>query len=80
MKASSHLYPETHPQRDEEALANITAAEVESVMNRLKKCSKEAAHRSDLEKDAEVTAFQFGQYRAYLHASELLKDLLQRNR
>lgn len=79
MKASSHLYPETAPGNghDDDTPTIITANEVTKIVNRLSQCSKEAAHRSDVEKDMEVTAFQFGQYRAYLHAAELLKDLIE---
>ena len=79
MKASSHLYPEKAPghQVEDNTPAVITIKEVTNIVDRLTQCSKEAAHRSDIEKDMEVTAFQFGQYRAYLHAAELLKDLME---
>ena len=48
------------------------------VIRTLEQLSKEAAHRSNLEKDTEAMAFQFGQYRAYLHASEMLVGLLKK--
>ena len=77
MKSTSHRYPEKaseEPENEENQL--IRSVDLQNVINRLRAFSKEAAHRSDAEKDMEVTAFQFGQYRAYLHASELLSDLI----
>lgn len=77
MKASSHLYPPSHAAADNgEKVDPSLESELTHLLEQFKQSAKEAAHRSDFERDIEVTAFQFGQYRAYMHASELLSDLL----
>ncbi|MBX2819083.1 MAG: globin [Rhodothermaceae bacterium] len=77
MKASSHLYPAEHGKQKQEA--SIAAPEeLLQLLDTFKQHAKEAAHRSDFEKDIEVTAFQFGQYRAYMHVYESLKDVLNK--
>ena len=79
MKAASHRFPKTQASAEpvsDERVVDVSA--LQHVIGQLRSFSKEAAHRSNAEKDLEVTAFQFGQYRAYLHASELLQDLVDR--
>ena len=79
MKASSHLFPPGHatppaPSGTPVAFQN----ELQQLLSSFKQHAKEASHRSDYERDIEVTAFQFGQYRAYMHAYETLKDILEK--
>ena len=83
MKASSHLYPPGH-QTPSNGNNNTNASKpfldaVHKLAEQFQESAKEAAHRSDFERDIEVTAFQFGQYRAYMHAYEMLNDLLKRH-
>ncbi len=66
------------PLHHEEEVEDIQVEDFKGVLRKINQLSKEAAHRSNLEKDTEAMAFQFGQYRAYLHASELLVDLLKK--
>ena len=78
MKASSHRYPKNSQEKSEEPASKvIRSSDVEALVTELRQFSKDAAHRSNVDKDMEVTAFQFGQYRAYLHACERLSDLLK---
>ncbi len=62
----------------EDEVEAIQTESFRQVLRKINQLSKEAAHRSNLEKDTEAMAFQFGQYRAYLHASELLVALLKK--
>ncbi len=70
----SRLEPEAEKNVD------IDSSDVKNVIRILNKLGKEAAHRSNMEKDLEITAYQFGQYRAYVHASELIFELLRINK
>ena len=56
----------------------VDADQLIKVIRQINQLGKEAAHRSNADKDLESIAFQFGQYRAYLHASELLVGLLNK--
>ena len=79
MKASSHRYPKTtdqNPLSDETEV--VRSSDLQHIIDQLKALGKDAANRSNTEKDTEATAFQFGQYRAYLHAGELLGDLIKK--
>ena len=79
MKASSHLYPPDHSEPS--APADVPRSfedELRQLTEHFQQSAKEAAHRSDFERDIEVTAFQFGQYRAYMHVYELLRDLMDK--
>lgn len=78
MKASSHRFPApSEEEADSSPPEVVRASDLHRLVTELRTFSKEAAHRSNADKDMEVTAFQFGQYRAYLHASEMLHDLLK---
>ncbi len=74
MKANWHAEP---PGRVENAGATaVDANAVQRIVDRLVELSHDASSRSDHERDSEATAFQFGQYRAYLHASQVVHELL----
>ena len=76
MKDSAQRYPEMSQEKTVETHEEvIRSADLKQIIAQLRAYSKEAAHRSNMDKDIEVTAFQFGQYRAYLHASEMLSEL-----
>ncbi|MEZ4700988.1 MAG: globin [Rhodothermales bacterium] len=74
MKSNWDAQPKT-PRGAEPAIA---PEEIQHLADRLKELSQEASHRSDLERDSEASAFQFGQYRAYLHASQVVHELLNK--
>ena len=80
MKSSSHLYPPGHSQTKSPTMPPSLEEELTNLVHLLNQNAKEAAHRSDFEKDIEVTAFQFGQYRAYMHVYELLRDLMEKHK
>jgi hypothetical protein len=74
MKANWHAEPVA---RADAAVAEAVAAnDVQRIVDRLLELSQDASSRSDHERDSEATAFQFGQYRAYLHASQVVHELL----
>ena len=80
MKASSHLYPPGYGETPvAEAESEVLHKDLHQLLHAFKQHAKEASHRSDYERDIEVTAFQFGQYRAYMHAYETLKDVLEKH-
>ncbi|MDZ4701887.1 MAG: globin domain-containing protein [Rhodothermales bacterium] len=74
MKANWHVEPARRA--DVDAAEAVAAVEVQRIVDRLLELSSEASGRSDHERDSEATAFQFGQYRAYLHASQVVHELL----
>ena len=77
IKGSSHLYPPNYAKTQiSKGAPAALQAELQQLLESYNQHAKEAAHRSDFERDTEVTAFQFGQYRAYLHVYESLKDVL----
>ena len=79
MKASSHLYPPDHGEKVPSIeMPQPFDEEIRQLTEHFHQNAKEAAHRSDFERDIEVTAFQFGQYRAYMHVYEVLRDLMKK--
>ncbi len=76
MKANWERTPSHQPAAREDGEPVLTRDDLQDVVERLRQLSKEAAHRSDHERDMEATAFQFGQHRAYMHASEVVARLL----
>ena len=81
MKASVDKKPKRSLDTKSASHGKGTVIEIErvvEVIRVLNQLGKEAAQRSNLEKDMESTAFQFGQYRAYLHASNMLLGVLNK--
>ena len=80
IKGSSHLYPPNYTDKKGDAHSPVAfREELQVLIDSFHHNAKEAAHRSDFERDIEVTAFQFGQYRAYLHVYESLKDVMAKH-
>ncbi len=81
MKKSWDRKPSTYAStrlKPDQEVPDVDVDKFTEVIRQLNQLSKEAALRSNSEKDLEAMAFQFGQYRAYLHASQLMVGLLKK--